>query len=235
MSVQILGDCWDTITGCTKISAGCRECYADKFTKWINGMGQTDKYAAGFGVVKCHDDALATPKGKKKPKTYFVNSMADTFHDDVPDEFIGKIFEVMHECPQHTFQVLTKRSERMATLSSVLKYTRNIWQGVTVEGDDYRYRIDDLRKVPAAVRFVMAEPLLGPLKDMDLTGIHWVIVGGENGNGTNRFRPMDVDWVRDIRDQCISAGVKFCFKQFAGKRPEVAGRILDGTVWNERP
>ena len=167
MSVQILGDPWDPVTGCTKISAGCRECYAEGFTDWINRMGQTDKYAAGFGVVKCHVGELAKPKGRKKPGTYFVNSMADTFHDDVPDEFIKEMFEIMHLCPQHTFQLLTKRSGRMARLSSALNYTSNIWQGVTVERDDYRCRIDDLRKVPAVIRFVMAEPLLGPLKDLD--------------------------------------------------------------------
>jgi len=198
-------------------------------------LGNTDKYAAGFGVVKCHHKVLDIPRKRKKPKVYFVNSMADTFHQDVPNDFVKKIFEVMNECTQHTFQLLTKRSERMLSLVSELKYTDNIWQGVSVERGDYCHRIDDLRKVPATIRFIMAEPLLGPLNNLDLTDIHWLIVGGENGNGTNRFRPMDVAWVRDLRDQCTSAGVKFCFKQYAGSHPEKAGRLLDGKTWDERP
>jgi protein gp37 len=235
MAVQILGDCWDTITGCTKISAGCRECYAEKFTRWINRLDKTDKYSAGFGVVACHDDELDVPRKRKKPKTYFVNSMADTFHKDVPDGFIKKIFEVMNSCPQHTFQLLTKRSDRMAQLSVDLKYTDNIWQGVSVERQDYVHRIDDLRKVPARIRFVMFEPLVGSVGKLNLDGIHWTIVGGESGGGINKFRPMDVQWVREIRDQCVSAGVKFVFKQFSGKRPEQLGRLLDGKIWDERP
>ena len=235
MAVQILGDCWDTITGCTKISAGCRECYAEKFTGWINRLDKTDKYSAGFGVVVCHDDELDVPRKRKKPKTYFVNSMADTFHKDVPDEFIGKIFDVMNNCPQHTFQLLTKRSDRMVQLSGKLKYTDNIWQGVSVERQDYVHRIDDLRKVPARIRFVMFEPLVGSVGKLNLDGIRWALVGGESGGGTNRFRPMDIAWVREIRDQCVAAGVKFVFKQYSGKRPEQLGRLLDGKIWDERP
>jgi protein gp37 len=235
MAVQILGDCWDTITGCTKISAGCRECYVEKFTRWINRLDKTDKYSAGFAVVACHDDELDVPRKRKKPKTYFVNSMADTFHKDVPDGFIKKIFEVMNSCPQHMFQLLTKRSDRMAQLSVDLKYTDNIWQGVSVERQDYVHRIDDLRKVPARIRFVMFEPLVGSVGKLNLDGIHWIIVGGESGGGSNKFRPMDVQWVREIRDQCVSAGVKFVFKQFSGKRPEQLGRLLDGKIWDERP
>ena len=235
MAVQVLGDCWDTITGCSKISAGCRECYAEKFTAWMNRLGNTKKYAAGFGVVTCHEDALEIPRRRKKPKTYFVNSMADTFHRDVPEDFIKRMFEAMNECNRHTFQVLTKRSDRMVQLSTQVKHTDNIWQGVSVENANYLHRIDDLRKVPAKIRFIMVEPFLGPLGIMDLSGIHWVIVGGESGNRTNRFRPMDVGWVREIRDQCVSAGVKFVFKQYAGKNPEELGRELDGRVWEERP
>lgn len=237
-TLQIYGKSWDTISGCTKISAGCRECYAERLTEWINGLGTTDKYKAGFGTVVCHDDALVGAAGmplrRKKPQTYFVNSMADTFHENVPLEFTQKIFDVMHRCPQHTFRVLTKRSDRMAQLASELKYTDNIWAGVSVERQDFTYRIDDLRKVPARIRWLSLEPLLGPLT-LNLDGIHWVIVGGENGQGTNRFRPMDSDWVRNIRDQCTAAGVKFVFKQFAGKRPVELGRVLDGKTWDERP
>jgi protein gp37 len=201
----------------------------------MNRLGNTDKYVAGFGVVKCHDSVLDVPRRRRKPKTYFVNSMADTFHKDVPDEFVKKIFDVMNSCPQHTFQLLTKRTERMVSLSSQMKYTDNIWQGVSVERQDYVHRIDDLRKVPAKVRFIMFEPLIGPVGTLDLTGIHWAIVGGESGGGTNNFRPMDVTWVRQIRDQCVGAGVKFIFKQYAAQRPEELGKELDGQVWNERP
>ena len=235
MAVQILGDAWDTITGCTKVSAGCRDCYAEKFTGWINRMGNTDKYSAGFGVVKCHDDVLDVPRRRKKPKTYFVNSMADTFHKDVPDEFIRKLLDVMNACPQHTFQLLTKRSDRMVKLSSKLKYGDNIWQGVSVESCDYLHRIDDLRLVPARVRFIMFEPLISAVGKLNLDGIHWAIVGGESGGGTDRFRLMNTQWVRAIRDQCIEAGVKFVFKQYAGKRPQDLGRELDGRIWDERP
>ena len=235
MAVQILGDPWDTVTGCTKISAGCRECYAEKFTGWINRMDNTDKYKAGFGVVVCHDDVLEVPTKRTKAKTYFVNSMADTFHEDVPNEFIKKIFDVMNKCPRHTFQLLTKRSDRMAQSGGKWLYTDNIWQGVSVERSDYVHRIDDLRKVPAKVRFIYFEPLIGAVGKLNLDGIHWAIVGGESGGGTNNFRPMDIEWVRSIRDQCVSAGVKFVFKQYAGKRPEGLGRELDGKTWDERP
>jgi protein gp37 len=235
MAVQVLGDCWDTITGCTKISAGCRECYAERFTGWMNRMGNTDKYAAGFGVVTCHSDVLEVPRKRRKAKTYFVNSMADTFHEDVPDEFIEKIFDVMNSCPRHTFQLLTKRSVRLAKSAPELVWTDNIWVGVSVENGTYVSRLDDLRKVPARIRFVMFEPLVGRVGQLNLDGIHWAIVGGESGGGSNKFRPIDVDWVREIRDQCVVAGVKFVFKQYAGKRPEELGRELDGQVWDERP
>jgi protein gp37 len=235
MAVQILGDCWDTVSGCTKISAGCRECYAEKFTGWMNRLGNTDKYTAGFGVVVCHDDWLDVPLKRRKPKTFFVNSMADTFHKDVPDDFVKKIFNVMNDCPQHTFQLLTKRSDRLVTLAPALSWTDNIWMGVSVEDGKWVHRIDHLKQVGAKIRFVMFEPLIGSVGKLNFGGIHWAIVGGESGGGTNKFRPMDVDWVREIRDQCVSAGVKFVFKQYAGKRPETSGRDLDGRVWNERP
>jgi protein gp37 len=198
-------------------------------------MGKTDKYINGFNVVTCHDDVLETPRKARKGTTFFVNSMADTFHKDVPDEFIKKLFGVMNSCPQHTFQLLTKRSDRMVALSSSVNYTANIWQGVSVENADVVSRMDDLRRIPAQVRFVMFEPLIGPVGKLDLTGIHWAIVGGESGNRTKNFRPMDLDWVREIRDQCVKAGVKFVFKQHAGINPEDLGRKLDGVEWDERP
>mgnify|MGYP001377394179 CR=1 FL=1 len=231
MAVQILGDCWDTVTGCTKVSAGCKHCYAERFTDWMIRLGKA-KYEAGFHQVVCHDYVLDVPIHRKKAKTYFVNSMADTYHQDVPIEFIQRIFQVMNQCPQHTFQVLTKRSERMVEVAPSLEFSGNIWQGVSVERADCLYRIDHLRQMPARIKFIMFEPLVGRIGKLDLTGIDWVIVGGESGNG---WRPMETDWVREIRDQCVDAGVKFVFKQYAAKKPEPLGRFLDGVVWDERP
>jgi len=173
-------------------------------------------------------------RGKGKGEDVFRNQHGDTFHKDVPDEFVRKIFHVMSACPQHTFQVLTKRSGRMLALADQLNWTDNIWMGVSVESRAYLHRIEDLRRVPARIRFVMFEPLVGPLGNLNLDGVHWGIVGGENGNGANRFRAMDPGWVREIRDQCVSSGVKFVFKQCAGKRAEQLGRELDGRVWDER-
>lgn len=231
MTVQILGNPWDTITGCTKISAGCKNCYAEKVTDWMIRLGK-EKYHSGFHSVVCHDYVLEAPVKRKKPQTYFVNSMSDTFHKDVPLEFIQKIYKVMNERPQHTFQVLTKRSERMLELAPYLDFSENIWQGVSVEKADSVYRIDHLRQTPARVKFVMFEPLVGRVGKLDLRGIDWAIVGGESGQN---WRPMEVDWVREIRDQCIESGVKFVFKQYAAKSPEKLGRLLDGIEWDERP
>jgi protein gp37 len=231
MAIQILGDPWDTISGCTKISAGCKHCYAERFTEKMIG-NKVAKYKAGFHEVVCHDYALGLPAQKGEPKTFFVNSMSDTFHKDVPLEFIQDIFIMMNNRLQHTFQVLTKRSDRMLELTPHLNYSDNIWQGVSVEREDCLYRIDDLRKSPARIKFVMFEPLLGRLGKINLEGIDWAIVGGESGN---KFRPMDISWVREIRDQCLDAGVKFVFKQYSAYYPDSLGRLLDGREWNERP
>lgn len=231
MTVQILGKPWDTITGCTKISVGCKNCYAERFTAQMIRF-KKQKYARGFHEVVCHDYVLNAPLKRKKPQTYFVNSMSDTFHDDVPLEFIQRIFDVMEQCPRHTFQLLTKRSERMLELAPHLNYGPNVWQGVTVESGRTAYRIQHLQQIPAAIRFVMVEPLVGPVGKLDLSGIHWVIVGGESGLN---YRPFEHDWAREIRDQCIEAGVKFVFKQYSAVRPERLGRELDGVVWDQRP
>jgi protein gp37 len=229
-TVQILGDCWDTISGCTRISAGCAHCYAERFTSWINRMGTSEKYAAGFARVVCHEDWLDMPLRRRKAKTYFVNSMSDTFHADVPDEFIHRIFDVMNRSPKHNFQILTKRPERMLAMD--LDWSGNIWAGVSVERHDYAHRIGTLRQVPARLKWIMFEPLVGPVGEMNLEGIDWAIVGGESGH---QFRPMETDWVRDIRDQCAAAGVKFVFKQYAGRAPAKLGRDLDGVLWDQRP
>jgi protein gp37 len=231
MTVQILGKAWDSISGCTKISAGCKHCYAERFTDWMIDL-KKKKYQAGFNKVVCHEADLEMPIKRKKAETYFVNSMSDTFHKDVPIAFIKKIFNVMNECPQHTFQVLTKRTDRMLELVPQLNYSDNIWQGVSVERADFLYRIDDLRKTPARIKFVMFEPLVGKIGKINLNDIDWAIVGGESGI---HWRPMEIDWVREIRDQCLEAGVKFVFKQFAAWKPESLGRSLDGIVWDERP
>jgi len=231
-TVQILGKPWDTITGCTKISAGCKNCYAESFTEWINGLKQTDKYQAGFHQVVCHADWLDRVLAKRARKTYFVNSMADTFHKDVPEEFIQQIFTVMNAKTHLNFQVLTKRSERMLEMAPRLDWRGNIWAGVSVENAKLKERIEHLRAIPARRRWIMFEPLVGPVGQMNLEGIEWAIVGGESG--TN-WREMNVEWVREIRDQCIDQGVKFVFKQYAAKKPEKLGRMLDGVLWDQRP
>lgn len=231
MTVQILGKPWDSISGCTKISAGCKHCYAERFTDWMIEL-KKKKYEAGFHKVVCHESDLEMPRKRKKAETYFVNSMSDTFHEDVPIEFIQKIFTVMNERPQHTFQVLTKRTDRMLELAPQLNYSDNIWQGVSVERADFVYRIDDLRNSPARIKFIMFEPLLGSLGKMNLEGIDWAIVGGESDKG---WRKMNVEWAREIRDQCVDAGVKFVFKQYAAFKPEPLGRMLDDQLWDERP
>lgn len=230
MAIQILGNPWDSITGCTKISPGCKHCYAERFTNVLTKS--QPKYKAGFYEVVCHPYVINHVKRKGNPQTYFVNSMADTFHTAVPIEFIQLIFKRMNDCPQHTFQVLTKRTDRMLEIQPFLEYTQNIWQGASIERKDYLYRIDDLRESEAHTKFLMIEPLLGSLGEIDLAGIDWVIVGGESGEN---FRPMKIDWVREIRDQCIDQNVKFVFKQWAAKYPIDLGRQLDGKIWDERP
>lgn len=229
-SIEWTESTWNPVTGCTKISAGCKHCYAERMARRLQAMGQPN-YRNGFKVT-CHHDVLGYPMKWKKPQMIFVNSMSDLFHKDVSVAFIGEIFFTMNQTPWHTYQILTKRSERLALLSGRFSWSPNIWMGVTVENADHVGRIDDLRTVSAAVRFLSLEPLLGPLPDLDLRGIGWVIVGGESGPGA---RPMDAAWVGDIRDQCLSANVPFFFKQWGGVQKKKAGRMLERRTWDQMP
>ena len=221
---------WNPVTGCTKISAGCKHCYAERMAKRLKAMGQPN-YRNGFKVT-CHPDVLETPMKWKKPQVIFVNSMSDLFHKDIPAQFIDEIFYTMNQTPWHTYQVLTKRSGRLATLASRFNWSSNIWMGVTVEDEDNVKRIDDLRRIPSSVRFLSLEPLLGPLPNLNLEGIDWVIVGGESGPGA---RPMKKEWAIDIRDQCLKADVPFFFKQWGGVQKKKAGRVLENKTWNDMP
>ena len=221
---------WNPVTGCTKISPGCAHCYAERMTRRLKAMGQPN-YRNGFRVT-VHEHALGLPLGWKKPQTIFVNSMSDLFHEDVPVDFIRRVFDVMQQASWHLFQVLTKRADRLRVLAPTLPWPENVWVGVTVENADHVTRIDDLRAVPAAARFLSLEPLLGPLPDLDLTDIDWVIVGGESGPGA---RPMAEAWAIDLRDQCRFAGVPFFFKQWGGVNKKKAGRSLSGRTWDEMP
>lgn len=221
---------WNPVTGCTKISPGCKHCYAETMAKRLVAMG-SPRYRDGFKVT-LQEDLVELPKRWRAPRTVFVNSMSDLFHPDIPADFIGRIFRTMNECPQHQFQVLTKRAERLVELAPTLKWTPNIWMGVSVESQRYADRAQSLRKVPAHIRFLSVEPLLGPIDDLPLEGIHWVIVGGESGRGA---RPMEQEWVQAIFRQCRSAKVPFFFKQWGGVRKHVTGRMLFGRTYNEMP
>jgi protein gp37 len=221
---------WNPLTGCTKISPGCLNCYAERMAIRLKAMGQPN-YANAFELT-LHRHALELPLHWKKPLSIFVNSMSDLFHKDVPDSFILDAFAVMAKAHWHRFQILTKRSDRLAELSSKIEWRPNIWQGVSVENADYTYRIDHLRQTGAAIKFLSMEPLLGPVPQLNLTGIHWVILGGESGP---HARPMDPAWVCEIRDQCQAAGVPFFFKQWGGTNKKKAGRVLDGRTWDEKP
>ncbi len=221
---------WNPVTGCTKISIGCQNCYAERMALRLKAAGSPN-YANGFRVT-AHPYALKIPLRWKQPRIIFVNSMSDLFHKDIPFSFVAKIFEVMCQASHHRFQVLTKRSKRLIQLSYKLPWPQNVWMGVTVETTDYLCRIDHLRKIPAVVKFISFEPLLGPIPNIDLTDIDWVIVGGESGPGA---RPMKPEWAKDIRDQCFAAGVPFFFKQWGGINKKKNGRMLDGRTWNDLP
>jgi protein gp37 len=221
---------WNPVTGCTKISAGCKHCYAERMAKRLQAMG-TPQYANGFKLTP-QPEMLELPLRWKKPRTIFVNSMSDLFHKDLPVEYIQRVFEMMNRCPQHTFQILTKRPEIAAAHAARLTWTPNIWMGTSVENALVVHRIGSLREIPARVRFLSLEPLIGPLPRLSLAGIDWVIVGGESGPGA---RPMDAEWVRQIRTQCQAAGVAFFFKQWGGVQKKAAGRELDGRTWDEMP
>lgn len=229
-SIEWTDTTWNPLTGCTKISPGCKHCYAERIARRLKAMGQAN-YANGFKLT-LHEDMLDQPLTWRKPRTVFVNSMSDLFHRDVPTEFIQRVFAVMRRASQHRFQALTKRSKRVAELSGEIDWPENVWMGVSVENADYAFRIDHLRQTGAAVKFLSVEPLLGPLPDLNLTGIDWVIVGGESGPGA---RPMISDWVTDIRDQCVAAEVPFFFKQWGGVNKSRTGRELEGRTWDEMP
>lgn len=222
---------WNPVTGCTKISAGCKFCYAEVMTKRLKSMG-VEKYKDGFKKIRIHEDTLAIPYTWRKSKVVFVNSMSDLFHKDVPLEFIQLVFKVMNENPQHVFQVLTKRADRLAEIHEQLTWSHNIWMGVSVEDEKVIDRIDFLRTTGARVKFLSLEPLIGPLPNLNLQGIDWVIVGGESGH---QARPMDPDWVLDIHDQCEKSKVAFFFKQWGGKNKKKAGRELNGQTYDEMP
>ncbi len=221
---------WNPTTGCSKISAGCKFCYAEIMSRRLQGMG-IEKYKDGF-AVRMHPDALRIPYSWKTSKIVFVNSMSDLFHENIPLEFIQRVFDVMNDNPQHVFQILTKRAERLLKLHSGLKWTHNIWMGVSVENDKVKHRIDLLRKTKAKVKFLSCEPLIGPLYDMNLKKLDWVIVGGESGH---RPRPMETDWVLDIQGQCKKADVAFFFKQWGGRNKKKNGRLLNGQTYDEMP
>jgi len=221
---------WNPVTGCTKVSQGCKNCYANRMALRLKAMG-SERYVNGFKPT-IHEDLVDLPKKWRKPRTIFVNSMSDLFHDEIPESFIRRVFTTMRDCPQHTFQILTKRSKRLLKLGSSLDWPTNVWMGVSVESADVMSRISDLAEVPAKIRFLSCEPLIGPLESMPLSGIHWVIVGGESGP---RARPMRPLWVESIQMQCQEAEVPFFFKQWGGVRKHRTGRTLNGHIFDEMP
>ena len=221
---------WNPLTGCTKVSPGCKHCYAERMALRLKAMGQPN-YINGFKLTM-HEPMLELPLRWKKPRMIFVSSMSDLFHQDVPLEFIQRVFEVMHRASWHTFQVLTKRSRRLLELDQEINWPANVWMGVSVESKDYMFRIDHLRQTGARVKFLSLEPLLGPLPGLDLHGINWVIVGGESGPGA---WPLAKEWVVDIKDQCLEAHIPFFFKQWGGVKRKRNGRVLQGRIWDEMP
>lgn len=243
---------WNPVVGCRKVSAGCKFCYAERMSARLASMAlSAERKSEGPGAgrkanykkivgknrrwtghVEMVEVALKDPEKWRNPRTVFVNSMSDLFHEDVPLEFIQRVFEVMNQHPQHIFQVLTKRPERTAALDSKLSWSENIWMGTSVEDERVVGRIEELQKVSAKVRFLSLEPLLGPLEELQLQGIHWVIVGGESGP---RARPMKTEWVESLRDQCLEANIPFFFKQWGGKNKKATGRILEGRTWDQMP
>lgn len=221
---------WNPVTGCTQVSPGCDHCYALTFAERFRGI-PGHHYEQGFDL-RLWESRLRLPVQWKKPRRIFVNSMSDLFHADVPDAFIENVFATMVEADWHIYQVLTKRPQRLAKMAQRLPWPAHIWAGVSVESNEYTWRADFLRKVPTAVRFISAEPLLGPVDQLNLEGIHWLITGGESGAG---FRPCDPEWVRDARDRCLARNVAYFHKQWGGRTPKAGGRLLDGRTWDEFP
>ncbi len=240
-SIEWTETTWNPVAGCTVVSPGCTNCYAMRMAARLSLMGQkkyvgltrqTGGRAKWNGKIHCDYKTLEYPRNWKNGRTIFVNSMSDLFHENVPIDFIQDVFDVMNDTPQHTYQILTKRADRLEELARKLTWSSNIWMGVSVENQDYYPRIASLRRVPSHVRFLSLEPLLGPLGQINLSGIGWVIVGGESGPNA---RPLSPDWVRRIRDQCVSQNVAFHFKQWGGPNKKKTGRILDGKTWDELP
>ena len=221
---------WNPVTGCTKISAGCKNCYAERMALRLRAMG-VRAYRNGFDLT-LQPDTLEAPLRWRRSRKIFVNSMSDLFHEEIPDSFIRDVFSIVRQASWHQFQILTKRSARLAQLSDELDWPPNLWMGVSVESTEHRRRVDDLRKTGAAVHFLSLEPLLGPLPDLDLEKIDWVIVGGESGP---HARPVDPAWVLNLRDQCRDADVPFFFKQWGGTRKKKTGRLLEGRTYDELP
>lgn len=230
-SIEWTETTWNPVTGCTKYSPGCQHCYAEQMTRRLKSMENQTKYVNGFNVT-VHPQTLQEPLKLRKPQEIFVCSMSDLFHQNVPTDFIKQVFDVMVQANWHRYQVLTKRSERLRKLSSELPWPSHILAGVTIENNDYVHRADDLRATGAAVKFISAEPLLGPLPDLDYQGIDWMIVGGESGHGS---RPMEEQWVLDIQEKCREHNVLFFFKQWGGVNKKEAGSLLQGQAYKERP
>lgn len=238
------GKVWNPLTGCTRVTSGCNFCYAFELHDrrheayqrfggvYPNGTKIPEQYAKPFSDIQLLPQRLDEPLHIKKPTKFFTNSMSDLFHSQVPESYIRQVFETMRKAHWHTFQILTKRAGRLRRLGQQLDWPSNVWMGVSIETDDLTPRADALREVPAAVKFLSCEPLLGPLPSLNLEGLDWVIVGGESGKNA---RPMDIDWVRDMRDKCVGAGVAFFFKQWGGKTAKYGGREIDGRTWDEFP
>lgn len=221
---------WNPVTGCTKLTQGCKHCYAERMAVRLKAMGNP-RYPNAFDIT-LHDDLIDAPRRWRQPRRIFVNSMSDLFHEDVPEAFIARVFDTMRDCSHHSFQVLTKRSGRLRELAPRLPWPDNVWMGVSVENESVLERVADLRTVPASVRFLSCEPLLGSLAALDLTGIDWVITGGESGP---KARPVDPQWVHELRDKCATGDVPFFFKQWGGVRKDLTGRVLDGRTYDGLP
>jgi protein gp37 len=221
---------WNPVTGCDKVSPGCAHCYAETFAERFRGV-PGHPYGQGFDL-KLWEDRLELPMSWRRPRVIFVNSMSDLFHEGIPDTYVNAVFDVMTRAHWHQFQILTKRHERLAALAPRLPWPSNVWMGVSIENRRFVHRADYLRRVPAAVRFISAEPLLGPLEGLDLSGIHWLIAGGESGFRHRTARP---EWVLQLRDQCLDQKVPFFFKQWGGRYSKAGGRLLDGREWSQMP
>lgn len=229
-SIEWTESTWNPVTGCTKISPGCKHCYAERMALRLRAMGQPN-YKNGFELT-LHERMLSVPLSWKKSRMIFVNSMGDLFHENVPIDFIIRVFGVMKDAWWHRFQILTKRSSRLIEIDQLIDWPDNVWMGVSVEDEDYKFRIDHLRATRAKTKFISFEPLLGPLDGLNINDIHWAIVGGESGPNA---RPMSESWVTIIRDRCKSSNVAFFFKQWGGVNRKRAGRILQGRIWDELP